>query len=81
MKKSIKAVCIVLLFAITLSSCNFFRNIFQKREKNGCPSSGYNIGAEKLVSGYKPKNREEAKAIRRAQKADKKAAKKNPYMY
>lgn len=66
---------------VSLSSCNFFRNIFGGgANKNGCPSSVNNVGAEKLMDGYKPKNKEEAKAIKKAKKAEIKAAKKNPYM-
>lgn len=74
----------IVVFAVlmtSLSSCNFFRNIFGGgANKNGCPSSVNNVGAEKLMDGYKPKNKEEAKAIKKAKKADIKAAKKNPYM-
>ncbi|HMZ45662.1 MAG TPA: hypothetical protein PLU36_02550 [Chitinophagaceae bacterium] len=79
--KQFKAVIIILILAVVLSSCNFFRNIFGGGDKYGCPTSVNNIGAEKLSGDYKPKNREEAKAIKRAAKANKKAAKRNPYMY
>lgn len=79
--KALKTLSLVLVMTISLSSCNFFRNIFHKQEKHGCPSSGYNVGAEKLLDdGYKPKNKEERKAIKMTKKADKKKAKKNPYM-
>jgi hypothetical protein len=53
-----------------LGSCSFFQNIFGGGGgKNGCPSNGSNVGAEKLMDGYKPKNKEEKKAIDRAKKA------------
>jgi hypothetical protein len=44
---------IVLLFAITtLSSCSLFNSIFGGgANKNGCPSNGKNVGAEKLLRG------------------------------
>lgn len=79
--KKCRTIFIILVAAVTLSSCNFFRNIFGGGDKYGCPSSVNNVGAEKLAGGYKPKNKEEAKAIKRAEKANKKAAKRNPYMY
>jgi len=78
--KALKTLSIVLVMAASLSSCNFFRNIFHKQEKHGCPSSVNNVGAEKLLDGYKPKDKQEAKAIRKAKKAEMKRVKKNPYM-
>jgi hypothetical protein len=52
MKNLIKAatlVCVVSLF----SACNVF-----KKPKEGCPTNGKNVGAEKLLSGEKiPKAR------------------------
>jgi len=81
MKRS-KTILVVTVLVITLSSCNFFRNIFGGGDKNGCPSNVNNVGAEKLLDdGYKPKNKEEARAIKQAKKANLKAARKNPYMY
>jgi hypothetical protein len=45
------------------------RNIFGGgASKTGCPTSVNNVGAEKLMDGYKPKNKEEAKAIKKAKK-------------
>jgi|JI7StandDraft_1071085.scaffolds.fasta_scaffold895048_1 hypothetical protein len=80
--KIIKSVVVIILITTTLSSCNFFRNLFGGgANKNGCPTSVNNVGAEKLMDGYKPKNKEEAKAIKKAKKAEMKAIKKNPYMY
>lgn len=78
--KALKTMSIVMVMAVSLSSCNFFRNIFHKQEKHGCPSSVNNVGAEKLLDGYKPKNKEEAKAIKKAKKVEIKKVKKNPYM-
>jgi hypothetical protein len=48
-----------IFFAITmasflLSGC-FISNIFRKKEKYGCPSDGRNVGAEKVLSGQKPR--------------------------
>lgn len=79
--KFFKKIIVIAVLMVSLSSCNFFRNIFGGgANKNGCPSSVNNVGAEKLMDGYKPKNKEEAKAIKKAKKAEIKAAKKNPYM-
>ena len=48
--KAIRTLSIIILVAFTLSSCNFFRNIFGGgASKNGCPSNGKNVGAERLV--------------------------------
>lgn len=78
--KVLKQLCVVIVLIVSLSSCHFFRNIFHKQEKTGCPSSVNNVGAEKLLDDYKPKNKEEAKAIKKAKKAEMKKVKKNPYM-
>lgn len=78
--KAIKTICVVTLLTISLSSCNLFRNLFGGGNKTGCPTSVNNVGAEKLMDGYKPKNKQEAKAIKKAKKAELKEAKKNPYM-
>jgi hypothetical protein len=51
MKKIIVAIFCV---SFLLSSC-FVTNIFRKKDKYGCPSDGRNVGAEKIVSGVKPK--------------------------
>ncbi|MCZ2222941.1 MAG: hypothetical protein LC122_04850 [Chitinophagales bacterium] len=59
--KSLRTILLVVVVAITLSSCNFFRNVFGGGNKNGCPSNGKNVGAERLLqdegSGKKNKNR------------------------
>lgn len=78
--KAIKILCVVTLITISLSSCNLFRNLFGGSNKTGCPTSVNNVGAEKLMDGYKPKNKQEAKAINKAKKAELKESKKNPYM-
>lgn len=52
MKKNISLliVCTAIIFT---TSCNVF-----KKPKEGCPSNGKNVGAEKLLSGEKvPKAR------------------------
>lgn len=77
--KRIKLFLPLLLLTVSLSSCNFFRNIFGGN-KTGCPSSVNNVGAEKLMDGYKPKNKEEARAIKRAKKQELKNVKKTDYM-
>jgi hypothetical protein len=56
MKNILFIVCILCL----LTSCSVFR----KRNKNGCPTNGKNIGAERILSG-------ETKAIDAAKKAKK----------
>ncbi|MBA4196130.1 MAG: hypothetical protein C0459_01120 [Chitinophaga sp.] len=60
MKKIVYIVSIVVL----LSSCSTISNIFHKKDKNGCPSNGKNVGAEKLV-------RDDPKAVQEAKKASK----------
>lgn len=42
-----KKIFIITVVAIAFSSCGLFHH----SNKNGCPSNGKNIGAEKLVSG------------------------------
>lgn len=78
--KKLRNVLLVCIMATTLGSCSFFQNIFGGGNKNGCPSSSNNVGAEKLMDGYKAKNKEEAKAIKKARKSEIKKTKKNPYM-
>jgi hypothetical protein len=62
MKKSL----FLSLFALTVfSSCGFVSNLFHRKEKEGCPLTRNNIGAEKIASG-------DAKAIAAARKAARK---------
>jgi hypothetical protein len=50
--KSLKQIIVVLFVLITLSSCSLFNSIFGgSANKNGCPSNGKNVGAEKLLRG------------------------------
>lgn len=46
MKKTFTTIALT-AYLLNASSCF----IFQKKEKYGCPSSGSNIGAEKLAAG------------------------------
>lgn len=48
MKKFI-TVLLCISFLISVSSCSVM-NIFQKKEKYGCPASATNMGAEKMVT-------------------------------
>lgn len=50
-RRHIVIVSACLLILITGSSCNMFRNLFGP--KNGCPSNGKNVGAERILSGEK----------------------------
>lgn len=54
--------CAVLL--LLLSSCKLFRFGSGREEKSGCPTTGRNIGAEKILAG-------DAKALAAAKKAGK----------
>jgi hypothetical protein len=79
--RKLRNVLLVSIMATTFGSCSFFQNIFGGGgNKNGCPTSVNNVGAEKMMDGYKPKNKEEAKAIKKAKKSEIKKTKKNPYM-
>lgn len=50
MNKLKHAILLVLLVSM-LSSCNFFHSIFGGGgSKNGCPSNGKNVGAERLMT-------------------------------
>ncbi len=52
--KSLKQIIVILVVLITLSSCSLFNSIFGGgANKNGCPSNGKNVGAEKLLRGDK----------------------------
>lgn len=62
MKKRLLLPFCLLVF---LSSCSVVSNLFHGKEKNGCPMTRNNIGAEKIASG-------DAKAIAKARKAARK---------
>jgi hypothetical protein len=55
-----KKITAFLSIIILLTSCS----LFNKSSKNGCPSNGRNVGAEKLAAG-------DPKAIKSASKAGK----------
>ncbi|QNA44109.1 hypothetical protein [Lacibacter sediminis] len=50
MKQITKAALVVLLLSF-MTSCN----VFKRTPKEGCPTNGKNVGAEKLLSGEKVK--------------------------
>ena len=50
MKQITKAALVVLLVSF-ITSCN----VFKRTPKEGCPTNGKNVGAEKLLSGEKVK--------------------------
>jgi hypothetical protein len=50
MKIITKAALVVILLSF-MTSCN----VFKRTPKEGCPSNGKNVGAEKLLSGEKVK--------------------------
>lgn len=50
MKIITKAALLVILLSF-MTSCN----VFKRTPKEGCPSNGKNVGAEKLLSGEKVK--------------------------
>lgn len=51
MKQITKAALILFLVSFMVSSCN----VFKRTPKEGCPSNGKNVGAEKILSGEKTK--------------------------
>lgn len=51
MKQVTKAALILFLVSFMVSSCN----VFKRTPKEGCPSNGKNVGAEKILSGEKVK--------------------------
>jgi hypothetical protein len=50
MKQITKAALAVLLLSFMISC-----NVFKRTPKEGCPTNGKNVGAEKLMSGEKVK--------------------------
>lgn len=50
MKNLMKAAFIIVIVSF-MASCN----VFKRTPKEGCPSNGKNVGAEKLLSGEKVK--------------------------
>lgn len=51
MKQVTKAALGLLLLSFMTTSCN----VFKRTPKEGCPTNGKNVGAEKLLSGEKVK--------------------------
>lgn len=61
--KTAKSIILLLLMISMLGSCSFFQNIFGGGgSKNGCPSSGKNVGAERLVEDNPKKKSKVPKA-------------------
>lgn len=48
MKNQLKAISLITTISFLLCSCSVF-----KKPKEGCPSNGKNVGAEKILSGEK----------------------------
>lgn len=51
MKHLTKAALIVFFVSFIITGCN----VFKRTPKEGCPSNGKNVGAEKILSGEKIK--------------------------
>ncbi len=64
-----KAIIILACASFIMSGC-FISRIFHKKDKYGCPTSGRNVGAEKILAGDK-------KAINAEKKAKYKGGKKS----
>ncbi len=47
--KNLRFVAVTLSLTVLLSSCGMFGNLFKR--KQGCPTNGKNVGAEKILSG------------------------------
>ena len=47
--KNLRFLAIALSLTVLLSSCGMFGNLFKR--KQGCPTNGKNVGAEKILSG------------------------------
>jgi hypothetical protein len=50
MKTLVKAAFVILIVSF-ITSCN----VFKRTPKEGCPTNGKNVGAEKILSGEKVK--------------------------
>lgn len=51
MKSSVTKAALVVILLSFMTSCN----VFKRTPKEGCPTNGKNVGAEKLLSGEKVK--------------------------
>lgn len=49
--RSLLSLLLMYLLLCTLSSCSAFNKMFAR--KQGCPSNGKNVGAERLLTGEK----------------------------
>jgi len=58
--KTFRSFFAVTLLAFLLSSCSLWSKVFKPKE--GCPSNGRNVGAEKILSGEGPKKSPKFKA-------------------
>lgn len=47
--KNFRFLAVALSLTVLLSSCGMFGNLFKR--KQGCPTNGKNVGAEKILSG------------------------------
>lgn len=47
--KNLRFLAVALSLMVLLSSCGMFGNLFKR--KQGCPTNGKNVGAEKILSG------------------------------
>lgn len=47
--KNLRFFAVALSLTVLLSSCSMFSNLFKR--KQGCPTNGKNVGAEKILSG------------------------------
>jgi len=47
--KNLRFLAVALSLTVLLSSCGMFGNLFKR--KQGCPTNGKNVGAEKILSG------------------------------
>ncbi|MDB5196393.1 MAG: hypothetical protein JWP88_764 [Flaviaesturariibacter sp.] len=58
--KNLRSYFGIFLLLLTLSSCGLWNKVFKPKE--GCPSNGKNVGAEKIISGEAPKKSPKFKA-------------------
>ncbi|MDB5253147.1 MAG: hypothetical protein JWP27_2316 [Flaviaesturariibacter sp.] len=58
--KNMRSFLTIGLLAFLLSSCSLWNKVFKPKE--GCPSNGKNVGAEKILSGEGPKKSPKFKA-------------------
>ena len=49
--KSLRFFTILLSLMLLISSCGLWNKVFKKQPKEGCPTNGKNVGAEKILSG------------------------------